>query len=146
MVRIRLFSGSGHCKRSGGGLGVSMHVRRDGGLGRHTQIALRGRHATAATYPTVGHVDTSPGTGNGRRAIRVGKSEPGRRVFHARGYRRVPFAVITVPSPVLGRRAMQGGAAFGNATGTLRIWVAGLERVRSNPSETAVHKDGEACG
>ena len=61
MVRIRLFSGSGHCKRSGGGLGVSMHVRRDGGLGRHTQIALRGRHATAATYPTVSHVDTRPG-------------------------------------------------------------------------------------
>ena len=63
MVRIRLFSGSGHCKRSGGGLGVSMHVRRDGGLGRHTQIALRGRHATAATYPTVGHVDIRPGQG-----------------------------------------------------------------------------------
>ena len=63
MVRIRLFSGSGHCKRSGGGLGVSMHVRRDGGLGRHTQIALRGRHATAATYHTVGHVDTRPGQG-----------------------------------------------------------------------------------
>ena len=40
-----------------------------------------------------------------------------------------PYAVITAPSPVLGRRAMQGGAAFGNATGTLRIWVAGLERV-----------------
>ena len=38
MVRIRLFSGSGHCRRPGGGLGVSMHVRRDGGLGRHTQI------------------------------------------------------------------------------------------------------------
>ena len=55
-----------------------------------------------------------------------------------------PYAVITAPSPVLGRRAMQGGAAFGNATGTLRIWVAGLERVRSNPSETAVHKDGQA--
>ena len=76
-------------------------------------------------------MDTRPGQRNGHRAIRVCDSEPGRRVYHAQSHCHVPFAVITMPSPVLGRRAMQGGAAFGNATGTLRIWVAGLERVRS---------------
>ena len=46
-------------------------------------------------------MDTRPGQGNGRRAIRVGKSEPGRRVFHARGHRRVSFAIsaVSVPHP-----------------------------------------------
>ena len=66
-------------------------------------------------------------------AIRVSDSELGSRIFYAQRHRRLPFCRDhrAQPRPQQAR-AMQGGAAFGNATGTLRIWVAGLERVRSN--------------
>ena len=73
-----------------------MVVKFERGLGHLARIVPRGRHAT---YPTVGHVDSRPVQRNGRRAIRVCDSEPGRSVVHAQGHRRVPFAVSAVSAP-----------------------------------------------
>ena len=57
-------------------------------------------------------------------------------VFHAQRHRRIPFAVITAPSPATVLCAMQRGAAFGNATGT-------FESGRPDWNECGASKGGQ---